>query len=223
MFDPNNIKYADRHWAISTAIKNELEDLGISSEKIDLIYNPVNHNTLITKNNSDTLKLAYIGRMQITGQKNLSDLLEGIRQYKGKIRVDFFGTGKDDLLIKKYIEKYNLEKKIIWHGWVKNPWDKLKELDATILTSNYEGLPMVFLESISRGIPVISSKFLGYTDVVKENINGYSYNVGNIQGLLNCMVNIKNMDYNSSKIQESIFQCYSENYLEKLELILKKI
>lgn len=223
MFDPNNIKYADRHWAISTAIKNELEDLGISSEEIDLIYNPVNHNTLITKNNSDTLKLAYIGRMQITGQKNLSDLLEGIRQYKGKIRVDFFGTGKDDLLIKEYIEKYNLEKKIIWHGWVKNPWDKLKELDATILTSNYEGLPMVFLESISRGIPVISSKFLGYTDVVKENINGYSYNVGNIQELLNCMVNIKNMDYNSSKIQESISQCYSENYLEKLELILKKI
>ena len=42
---------------------------------------------------------------------------------------------------------------------------------------------MVMLETVARGIPVITSKFKSYDDIVKENINGYSYSLGNIKEL----------------------------------------
>lgn len=52
---------------------------------------------------------------------------------------------------------------------------------------------MIFLESISRGIPVISSQFDGYDDVVKDGINGFSYRLGNINKLTKVISKIKNI------------------------------
>ena len=46
---------------------------------------------------------------------------------------------------------------ITWHGWVDKPWEKINSASCTLLLSKFEGFPMVILESLSYGIPVISS------------------------------------------------------------------
>ena len=57
MFNPQNITYADNHWAISTPIKSQLMELGIAEDDISLIFKPVDeyHGELNKPDNSDTL------------------------------------------------------------------------------------------------------------------------------------------------------------------------
>ena len=90
------------------------------------------------------------------------------------------------------------------------------------MTSKFEGLPMVFLESISRGVPVISSQFDGYDDVVKEKINGFSYEPGNIDKLTKAIAKIKDIK-DKKKIQNSINEFYNDNYFAKLDNVIKEI
>lgn len=42
------------------------------------------------------------------------------------------------------------------------------------MTSRYEGLPMVLLEALSYGLPIVSYDCLtGPREIVSDNINGY--------------------------------------------------
>lgn len=45
--------------------------------------------------------------------------------------------------------------------------------DLFLLTSNYEGLPMVIIEAMSQGLPVVSSDVGGVFEIVKNDINGF--------------------------------------------------
>ena len=134
------------------------------------------------------------------------------------------GSKKEIAKCKNYIDKNQITSKVTWAGWQKDPWHYLKDknIDGVILTSNFEGLPMVFLESISRGVPVISSQFDGYDDVVKDKINGFSYEPGNIDKLTEIIGKIKDIK-DKKKTQNSINEFYNDNYFAKLDDIIKQI
>lgn len=224
MFNPQNIKYADSHLAISSAIKKEMLDYGINEENIYLIYNPINKNKLIERKTAlNGVNLTYIGRIQFNDQKNIKDLLQAIENYPQKIKLDIYGTGVDNKKLIDLLANPKFSNKINYHGWTKDPWKKIKNIDAIVLTSNYEGLPMVFLEALSRGIPVISSRFDGYDDILKENKNGISYEKGNISQLVQAIQKIKNLEYNNKEIASSVDKFSLKKYLENLDEVLKKI
>jgi glycosyltransferase involved in cell wall biosynthesis len=46
--------------------------------------------------------------------------------------------------------------------------------DIFMLPSNYEGLPMVILEAMSLGKPVVASDVGGVSEIVRNDINGYT-------------------------------------------------
>ena len=91
------------------------------------------------------------------------------------------------------------------------------------MSSKYEGLPMIMLESISRGIPVVTTKFDGYEDIVKEGVNGYTYKSGNIEELGQKLIKISEQKISTKDIQDSIENYYTENYFKNLENALVKL
>lgn len=46
--------------------------------------------------------------------------------------------------------------------------------DLFILTSNYEGLPIVIIEAMSLGRPVVASNVGGVNEIVRDEVNGYA-------------------------------------------------
>lgn len=58
-------------------------------------------------------------------------------------------------------------------GNIPNAGAYCKFFDLFILTSDYEGLPMVIIEAMSQGLPVVSSDVGGVHEIVQNGINGY--------------------------------------------------
>ena len=196
--------------------------MGAAENRIKLIFNPIEHNP-IRKVDNLTDEISFIGRIQLQEQKNLSELFNGL-SHVPETKLDILGTGEDVEAAKQLAQHLKINQRVKWYGWQKDPWEQISQhTQAIVLTSNFEGLPMVFLEAISRGIPVISSKFAGYDDVVIEGINGLSYEKGNIDQLAQKITQINQIVGNPQKIASSIEQFYTENYFKRLDSVFKEI
>lgn len=68
---------------------------------------------------------------------------------------------------------------------------------------------------MSYGIPCVSSKFDGYEDVIKENVNGFSYPQGKINELTKILSSNELNQLSSENIKNSIEEFYSKAYYKK--------
>lgn len=225
VYDPDNIVYADYHLAISSAIKNQIVDLGIAPQKIFLILNPAEYHQSIENKKYDKIPhLLYVGRIQKHGQKNLQELFHAVSLVELPMILDVYGSGKDEQACHQLCQKLGIDDRVVWHGWADNVWDELVYRPfAIILTSKFEGLPMVFLEAISRGIPCISANFDGYDDVISDGQNGTYYQLGNIQQCANKIREAAETNYDVKTVQASISKFYEEKYFSHLKKVLQKI
>ena len=228
LFNENVLKYADFHLAISSSIRKSLIKIGIPRDRIFLIFNPIYRKKdviLGAKNTPYDLSLAYVGRVYLRGQKNLLEAIEGIEKSKLNIHLDILGSGPDINNLKRIIREKNLEEKISVLGWIKNPWSILKDkgIDGLILTSNFEGLPMVLLEAMSYGIPCIVSDFEGFDDVIISKVNGLSYKLGDINDLENTFNTFSTYSFSSKTVKESINSFYSDVFFSRLDQAIESI
>ena len=92
--------------------------------------------------------------------KKLSRLIEAAKKLKEenyKFRILLVGDGKDTEYYKQLVNKENLENEILFLGKKKNPYPYFKISDCLVLTSDYEGYPVVFLEAYILGLPIITT------------------------------------------------------------------
>ena len=226
--NPKYLKNVDRFWAISTGIKNELIDYGISGTKIDVVFNPINlKGDSLVKRSESRNHFIYIGRIDYDGQKNVSELMRALNLLKENFRLDLYGSidseTKDKLL--DLIDDQKKKDKIIFHGFSTNVWEKINEADGIILTSKFEGLPMVLCEAGSRGIPLIAANCPTGTMDIVNNDNGFLYSSGNIkelEHLLSSIINGISTLPKSDKITTSINRFSYKNYYTRIAKSLEK-
>lgn len=123
----------------------------------------------------------FVGRFEY--EKNPIEALEIF--YKSKLwekdyKLKFFGSGQylDKLKKESHILGINNYIEIITN---ENDPDKIySKASCLIMTSKYEGLPMVLMEAMSRGIPCISYDCpQGPGEIIVDGVNGYLIQNGN--------------------------------------------
>ena len=93
-------------------------------------------------------------------QKQLTRLIksaEVLKKENYKFKIILVGVGPDTRNYKKKVKDLNLEKEIIFLGPKKNPYPYFKKCDSVILTSNFEGYPVVYIESLVFNKPIITT------------------------------------------------------------------
>lgn len=220
------LSLADCHLAISTGIEKQLLELGIPQEHIYLVYNPVTpKKENIPASQSHKRHFVYIGRLMLDGQKNFRFLLENLVAFKGENwQLDVYGSGQEDQKIKELTNHIGLANQVIYHGWVDDPWGKIKEADGLLLTSVFEGFPMVLLEACAYGLPCLTSNCpTGPEDIITES-NGYLYPVGDEEAFQMYFSELlAGASFDKSSIKKSIQTYYDENYFTNFQQILYKI
>ena len=171
---------ADAIICLSDTWKNIYEK--ITENKIYIIHNTVkspNSNFYSIKSKAITF-LGFIG-----DRKGLFDLFEALSIIKKTedFKIEIGGAGDLERMY-MLINKYQLDDFVEFHGWVdqKEKHEILKRTAIFVLPSYNEGLPMVLLEAMSYGIPIISTTVGGIPELVNIN-NGYLVKPGDINGL----------------------------------------
>lgn len=93
-------------------------------------------------------------------QKKLSRLLEAslkLKEMGYQFKIIMLGSGQDTEYYCNLVSEYKLEENICILGSKKNPYPYFKICDAVILTSDYEGYPVVFVESLLLNKPILTT------------------------------------------------------------------
>ena len=101
-------------------------------------------------------------------QKKLSRIIKAaslLKRENYKFRVIFVGSGNDTQKYKYLAEKYNVTQNLFFEGSQDNPYPYFKISDCTILSSDYEGYPVVFLESFLFNKPIITTDVSDYKEI----------------------------------------------------------
>lgn len=108
--------------------------------------------------------------------KDFSFLIEAFSQSKvweKEINLVILGDGKDKEMLQKLAASKDCAHQILFLPFEKNPFNIIKNARGVTLTSKYEGFPMVLVESLSMGIPVISLDIIsGPSEIVRHQQNG---------------------------------------------------
>ncbi len=176
----------------------------------ECIYNPLNKNEIIkmskvkNKFRFDKKKLNLINVGRYSDQKDQLTLLKAVNRIKDKIKFNLLlvgrGVEKDNL--KRYVYDNNLSKQVQLINFQNNPFNLIKSSDIFILSSLYEGLPNVLLESQVLKRFIISSNCpTGPREILLNGKAGFLFKVGDYIKLSNLILNYsKNKKLLSKKI-----------------------
>ena len=194
------------------------------------IYNPLNKREIIRKSNvkfdfkyfnsKKKLNILTIGRF--TDQKDHITLLKAVnivnREYKKDFKLLIIGKGKNMQLMQKYIHSKRLQNKVKILNFQDNPYKFIKSCDLFILSSKFEGLPNVLLETQCLKRMIISSDCpTGPKEILCNGKAGSIFKVGDYEDL-SSKINKFNKKENKTKINFG----YKNLYRFDLSINLKK-
>lgn len=163
-------KKFNKHIVLNQAMKQELKT-EFPQADVTCIYNAINingHNFIAKGSN-----FIYVGRLY-NNQKRLDRLFKALALLnRDDWRLQIIGEGQDRQFLTNLANELKINNKIIWSGWIKNPWQTINSASFGVLSSDYEGSPMVVTESIYHGLPYICMDCpVGLREIIKEGVNG---------------------------------------------------
>ena len=186
IFYKNALSIADK------IIVNSLEFKKLLKKKFNVnaicIYNPLNKFEVLAQSkkkiSSTQFKkssLNFINVARFVDQKDHVTLINAFVKLKNKINFNLLlvGEGEKEEEIRNLIKNNNLKRYIKIKKFIKNPFPYIKKSDAFILSSKYEGLPNVLLESIILNKLIISSNCpTGPKEILDNGKGGLLFKTG---------------------------------------------
>lgn len=184
--------------------KMYLKEKGIESK---VIYNP---RSFKSEEKSDVKSKTFLAAGRFNYQKGFDLLIESFNLF-AKENTDWnlviVGEGEEKEKMMNLINTYGLQERIV----IKNFTDNIKryflESSALVLSSRWEGMPMIVLESLEMGVPVIAYNITAIEPLVDNNKEGLVVEKYDIEEYSNAM----------KKISESyeLREAMSKNSIEK--------
>lgn len=116
-----------------------------------------------------------VGRL--TSQKGFDKLIKLWSTIKKKYpgwQLHIVGSGEDEDLLNTLINKYELQEQVLIYPPDKNIVLRYLESSIFVMTSRYEGFPMVLLEAMGCGLPCISYNYPhGPSEIIHTNEDGF--------------------------------------------------
>lgn len=162
-------------------------------------------------------RVIAVGRLDY--QKGFDRLLEAwdIVQKDGKHQdwhLDIYGQGEWKEVLQQMIDSRGLSETATLHEPTTHIGDEYVRSGMLVMSSHYEGFPMVMIEAMACGLPVVSFDFkCGPRDIIDDNVNGILVHEGDISGLARAMVNLMDNDSLRHRLASNarrITEIYSE-------------
>ncbi|MFX1363463.1 MAG: glycosyltransferase [Promethearchaeota archaeon] len=157
--------------------------------------------------NKEIIKFITIGRLHEL--KRHRDLIIAFSRVKSEIinaKLFIIGDGSLRKELEELIKQKDLENDIILLGLVENPYSYLSKSDIFVLSSKYEVFPMVLLEALACGLPIISTNCkTGPQEILNNGQYGILTKVMDSDELAEKMIYLaKNEDFREKYAKKSL-------------------
>lgn len=160
---------------------------------IEVIPNAAMH---VSDAYSDVMNKRVIAVGRLDYQKGFDRLIQAweLVQHTGKFtnwKLDIYGQGEWREMLQQMIDKAELQNTVCLNWPTKQIGEEYVKSDMLVMSSNYEGFPMVMIEAMACGLPVVSFDYkCGPKDIIQSGINGLLVPNGDIQALADAMMKV---------------------------------
>ena len=136
--------------------------------------------------------------------KGIDLLIEAFHLFSQKNsdwKLDIVGEGPEEKKYRSLIKNYHLENRITIHPFTNHIQEYYSNAQVYVLSSRWEGMPLVLVEAMSHGLPVVTSDL----PICKEILGdfGLFYENGNIEELAQRLENATYIDW-QAKSEEAL-------------------
>lgn len=140
----------------------------------------------------DPYKIIMVGRL--AEQKAPDKAIEAFKIVRAKIpqaTLHFYGSGSMLRSLKRQVKSARLGDAVKFEGFVKNIDEVFSSAALFILTSRYEGFPLVIQESLQNNCPVVAFDCrYGPREVITDGVNGYLVAAGDVAALAEKIIKV---------------------------------
>ncbi|HCM6242992.1 glycosyltransferase [Klebsiella pneumoniae] len=213
-----NYKKIDKVVFLSEGDKNHYQE--IYMDNAESIPNSVECENYYRgeKNNK---KLIFLGRLD-ENQKQISHLIKIVKRLynKGELNgwtLDIYGGGVDGVMLERMIEENCCDDYIFMKGKTEKVPLVLSESDIMVMTSSFEGFPIVLVEAAASSLALISyDSAPGISDIIYNGENGFVIEKNNLDEFEFYLSKLINDEQLLNSFRSRSRDIYLENYTSKI-------
>jgi glycosyltransferase involved in cell wall biosynthesis len=153
---------ADRVIAVSAGIADDLSsNYGVRSDRIDVIANPIDSNYVRAQandtDNTDVARPLVAAMGRLVPNKNFGMLIDAFARWHDHGTLMIIGEGPLRAELEAHAQSLGIAERVIFTGFIENPFKNIATADCYVLSSNGEGFPNGLIEAMILGTPVVST------------------------------------------------------------------
>ena len=186
-YKDEELKLADRIYVASKFTASTLQEFPGKLAPIEIIpygFPPISATNLYSKYNGvGPLKLLFVGGL--SQRKGIANLFEAVEKFGKHLELTLVGKKPvDDCeVLNRALKRY----KWIPSLPLKDVLLLMKNHDALVFPSLFEGFGLVITEAMSQGTPVITTERTAGPDLISHGENGWLIKAGDTVNLIDCI------------------------------------
>lgn len=188
---------------------------------LDVQYNPINKTEILQKSlcepdyqlpPKEVFRLAALGRLsQVKGFDLLIDAMASVRKrVNSPVELYIIGGGPEEDALREQIHALDLQDTVYLCGQQTNPYSIMRQCDMQVISSRAEGYPLALCEGHFLGLPVVSTKCTGPTEIITASKGGILVDIS-AEGLAEGILEMISDPSAFAEYQKNV-EIWSENY-----------
>lgn len=209
-------------------MKNRLKNIGL--DNVFVMHNFKRLETFCIEDYRSTEPLNFCYLSRVSEEKGIFDAIEVLKKVNQKgirVKLDIYGK-IDENIRKKFLKLVEDNNQFIQYYGVINP------LETSKIIKNYfmmlfptkfdgEGFPGTLLDAFAAGVPILSSKFAFYDNLLKDGVTGMSFPFNDYSALYDRILQILDNPDKIIKMRKLCAQEYFKYAPEKeIEIMVKQ-
>jgi glycosyltransferase involved in cell wall biosynthesis len=200
----------DRYIALTKFGAEKFKGSNIPSEKIVVEHNFLPDPPTIGSGSGGYA--VFVGRL--SQEKGLNTLLEAWKRIKG-MPLKLVGDGPMRTEIEQAIATHDIDVELLGYKDKTEVYHILRSAVLQVIPSEcYEGFPLVVLEALASGTPLVVSRLGGLDEIIEDEVTGMKFEPKNPHALFVAVERLRNNTVLTKNMRKNARQCFDKNFTE---------
>ena len=216
-----SLKQCDAMICVSRSLSEYMKEGGHPKSKIHVVTNGVCSVSDIPQRSAPVGTWTIGTTALFRPRKGTELLLETLAEARRRdldvrlLAVGPFETPKYETQIKQLADELGVADLIEWTGFQTDVNSFFQNMDLFVLPSLFgEGLPMVVLEAMANGVPVIAANVEGVVEAIRDERDGLIFEAGDVNGLTTSIKRMLDGEFNWETMRQSALERQREAFSE---------